>query len=193
MKNMGACSILSGMMSLSFTSCTMSMMPADKMAGYSNPKLKVVRTWNGFSAEAGTNFNGDVDVEYDPETKRFHLKGKVASDASGVVGAEGERADHLIRLREVESEFLQAKMQYALESQRIIGQNFQAFGSMLAIATAAGGDAVKKVVDAAAPILAGSKIDIAGMGGASLGTSLPSLQPMVPIPAPLEPRPIPPG
>jgi hypothetical protein len=150
--------------------CTIALLPADKLAGFSNPKLRVTRTWGGFTAEAGTNFEGDVDVQYDPETKAFRLVGKIVSDVSGVVGAEGERADHLVALREIESDFLKAKMQYALESQRIVGENFQAFGTMLAIATAAGGDAVQKVINAAVPILAGSKVDIAGVVGASLGT-----------------------
>jgi hypothetical protein len=60
-----------------------------------------------------------------------------------------------------------------VEVQRLVGENFKAFGTMLALAAAGGGDAVAKVVDAAAPILKGSAASLSlgglGMAGINLG------------------------
>jgi len=140
------------------------MQNASGLAGYSNPTLKMKKgIFGSMYFEAGTNFTGDVEAKYNPETGQFELSGTVGSDASGVVGAEGERADHLVELRRIEADYL-------IRSQEIVGENFQAFGNMLAVAAAGGGDAVSKVIDATVPILAGSggTIDLGKLGGASL-------------------------
>ena len=147
------------------------LMDASKLAGFSNPKLIVKKTWSGFYAEAGSDFSGKLDATFNPETNQFVLKGEVSSNVSGVVSAEGERADHLLELRKVET-------QYYLAAQQQVGKNFEAFGTMLAIASTAGGDAVAKVIDAAAPILKGSNVTLPGGISGTLGSSA------VPVPGP---------
>lgn len=138
------------------------LVDAGKLAGFSNPKLIVKKTITGFYAEAGSDFNGHLVADYDPETNRFHIDGTVSSNVSGVVTAEGERADHLIELRK-------AEMNYLVESQRLVGENVKAVGQMLALAAVGGGEAVAKMVDAAAPILKGSTVTLPGGLGATLG------------------------
>jgi len=128
------------------TGCLVS---AEHLAGFSNPKLKVKKSALGFSAEADTDFAGKLKADYNPETKQFSIDAEINSDAGTVIAAQGERADHLIELRKIEATYL-------LEAQKAVGENFKAFGQMLAIAAAGGGDGLKKVIDAAAPILAGS-------------------------------------
>lgn len=141
------------------------------LAGYSNPSSKVSYHWlTGFRAETGADFEGTLVGTYNPETKELSINLAVNSDPTTVIAAEGERADHLVRLHELVN-----------ERHRIVGENFQAFGTMLAIAAAGGGDAVATVIDAAAPILKGSAIglDIAGLGtiNANLGAADPTPPP----------------
>jgi len=145
--------------------CAGCLIDAGKLAGYSNPKASVrYNPWTkSFEAEAGTDFAGKLDGSYNPETKAFELHVDVASGVSPVVAAEGERADHLIELRKIEATYL-------LEAQKAVGENFKAFGQMLAIAAAGGGEAVAKVVDAAAPILKGSALGL-GAFSARLGAA----------------------
>lgn len=152
-----------------FVLTTGCLVDAGKLAGFSNPKLIVKKTMTGFYAEAGSDFNGHLIADYDPETNKFHIDGTVSSNVSGVVTAEGERADHLIELRK-------AEMNYLVESQRLVGENVKAVGQMLALAAVGGGEAVAKMVDAAAPILKGSTVTLPGGLGAALGG--------IPLPAP---------
>ena len=142
---------------------------ARHLAGFTEPKLVVKKTWNGFYAEAGTDFNGTIDATYDPATNAFTLKGQVNSNASGVITAEGERADHILELRK-------AEIAGTVEVQRLVGENFKAFGTVLALAAAGGGDAVAKVVDAAAPILKGSaaNLSLVGLGAAGINLGAPT-------------------
>lgn len=145
------------------------MVDASKLAGYSNPSAEISYSplW-GFRARTGADFTGDFEGHYNPETGAIDVVATVGVNASQVVGAEGERADHLVKLREIETAYL-------LESQKTVGDNFQAFGQLLAIATAAGGDAARQVIEAGIPILQGSRVrvDIPGVGGAeaNLGES----------------------
>lgn len=146
------------------TGCLNSM-DALKLAGFSNPKIKVTKNIFGFSAEAGTDLNGTIDVTYNPETGTITLKGSVNSNAANVVTAEGERADHIAAMQ-IE------QMKQVTERHRIVGENMKAAGQMMALAATAGGDALSKVIDATAPILAGSAIDINGIGSAQLGAMI---------------------
>lgn len=148
------------------------LVDASKLAGYSNPKLVVKKTMTGFYAEAGSDFNGHLKADYDPVTQKFTIDGTVSSNVSGVVTAEGERADHLVELRK-------AEMNYLVESQRLVGENFKAAGQMLALAAVGGGEAVAKVATAIAPVLAGSSVTLPGGIGAVLGTPVP-VPPVVP-------------
>lgn len=155
------------------------LVDAGKLAGFSNPKLIVKKTMTGFYAEAGSDFNGHLIADFDPETNKFHIDGTVSSNVSGVVTAEGERADHIIELRKSE-------MNYLVESQRLVGENMKAAGQMLALAAVGGGEAVAKMVDAAAPILKGSALNLPGGFGATIGAA-----PLPPVPT--DPTPPPPG
>ena len=150
--------------------CSGCLIDAGKLAGFSNPKVKISKTWGGVDVEVGTDFTGKAVGEYDPETKKIKFEVEVNSGVSSVVNAEGLRADHLIELRKIEAT-------YYLEAQKAAGENFKAFGTMLAIATAAGGDAVAKVVDAAGPILKGSAISLPAGIGATLGSTGPPAPP----------------
>ena len=157
--------------------CGGCLVDASKLAGYSNPSTDVsYNPWTkSFHARTGADFTGTLDGEYDPDTKRVRVKLEVGSNASGVVQAEGERAEHLVELRKLET-------QYLIESQRIVGDNFRAFGQMLAIAAAGGGEAVAKMVDAAAPILKGSALKVNGLGSIGLGETVGP--PAVAVPGP---------
>lgn len=141
-----------------------------KLAGYYDPKLVVKKTIWGFEAEVSTDFSGTIDATYNPETHEFILKGQVNSNSASVLAAQGERADHLVQMRLEE-------MKMVVERDRLVGENFKAFGQMIAIAAMGGGDAVAKVVDAAAPILKGSggsfNSSLLGAGKINLGESTP--------------------
>ena len=112
-------------LSLGVTGC---MMDASKLAKYSNPKLHVSYNRNGVEFEAGSDFKGDGKVHVNPVTKEIDAEVHVDSSVSAVDKAEGERADHLVELRRIEA-------QYLVESQRIVGENIKALGSILGDAT----------------------------------------------------------
>lgn len=156
------------------------LVDAGKLAGFTDPKAKI--KYRGLSAEVGTDFVGHMDGHYNAETKQIDLVVDVSSNASARVSAEGERADHIVELRRIETA-------YYLEAQKQVGKNFEAFGTMLAIAATAGGDAVAKVIDAAAPILKGSAITLPGGIGGTLGQPAPvepttAILPPIVTPAP---------
>lgn len=136
---------LFGMLSL----CGGCLVDASKLAGFSNPSLEVKRTPWGFTFKAGSDFKGEGSAEYNPETGQFKGHVLVTSDPTPVINAEASRADHLVELRRIETT-------YYLEAQKTVGENFQAFGNMLAIAAQGGGAAVAKVVESAAPLLTAS-------------------------------------
>ncbi len=136
---------LCGMLSL----CGGCLVDASKLAGFSNPSLEVKRTPWGFAFKAGSDFKGEGSAEYNPETGQFKGHVLVTSDPTPVINAEASRADHLVELRRIETT-------YYLEAQKTVGENFQAFGNMLAIAAQGGGAAVAKVVESAAPLLSAS-------------------------------------
>jgi hypothetical protein len=156
--------------------------------GYSNPTLEVKHSFfGGTSFKAGSNFSGELDAVYNPDTNAIEVHARADSNVADVLGAEGAR---------ITEQFLAARAaEYAYRNRQaeIVGDNFRAFGTMIAIATAAGGDAVQQVIDAAAPILAGSgaTLDITGLGhaGINLGQPLSGTPPPQPIPLP---EPVPP-
>ena len=151
------------------------LIDASKLAGFSNPKAKVkYHPWSGFTAEVGTDFTGKLDGDYDPATGKATIHAEVTSGVSSVVTAEGERADHLVELRRIETT-------YYLEAQKQVERNMDAAGRMISMAAIGGGEAVAKMVNAVAPVLAGSAIDIGGIGRATLGV------PIVGPPGPLTP------
>lgn len=141
---------------------------AGRFAGFTQPSFSASHGIFGTSVRASSDFAGNLVVDYDPETGELHAEAEVSSDASKVVSAEGERADHLVELRRIESE-------YKIESQRLVGENFRAFGQMLALAAAGGGEAIAKVIDAGVPLLKGSSahwdLEGLGSGGATLGAA----------------------
>lgn len=73
------------------------LMTAEEL-GASHPKLIFRKSLWGLYGEAGGNFIGDVDMKYDPTTGQLTLTGKIASDVSNVVKAEGERMDHMVAI-----------------------------------------------------------------------------------------------
>lgn len=150
---------------------------AKRLAMFSNPSSKVSYHWFwGLYAETGSDFEGTLKASYDPETKQLVIDLTISSDPTPVIGAEGTRADHLVELHRLD-----------VERHRLVGENFKAFGTMVALASVGGGEAVAKVIDAAAPILKGSGLgfDIAGIGSvsANLGAAEPD-EPKVPEPPP---------
>ncbi len=154
---------------------------AQRLAMFSNPSSKVSYHWFwGLYAETGSDFEGTLKASYDPETKQLVIDLTISSDPTPVIRAEGTRADHLVELHRLD-----------VERHRLVGENFKAFGQMLAIASQGGGEAVAKVIDAAAPILAGSGFgfDIAGLGSvtANLGTAEPTAAEPTAPEAPTEP------
>lgn len=82
--------------------CEVKPMRADDLFAVTAPKLTIKKTWLGFKAEAGTNFNGSLKADYDPVTGQIHIDGQVASDVSGVVKAEGERLALMESQREMD-------------------------------------------------------------------------------------------
>lgn len=137
------------------------VMDASALAGFSNPSLRVKHSvlW-GTEVQAGTDFAGNGHLVYRPETGELEVTLDVQSDASGVVTAEGLRADHLVELRRIEAERV-------IELHRLVGENLKAAGTMLALAAAGGGEAVAKIADAVAPVLKGSaaELNFEGLGG----------------------------
>lgn len=67
--------------------CHVTLDPASKVFGDAStaPKLKVKKTWTGFSAEASTDFAGTLDAQYHPDTGEISLKGAIASTANTVL------------------------------------------------------------------------------------------------------------
>ena len=119
--------ILSGIVCLVIGSCLSCgcMIDAGKLAGFSNPKLDMsYDAGRGkFDLEAGTDFQGKAEGHYNPETKQIDATIEVGSTASPVVQAEGERADHLVALRQIEATML-------VEMHRLVGENIRAVGDM---------------------------------------------------------------
>ena len=64
------------------------------------PAITAKKTWGGFFVEVGTNFTGEAEYETTPEG--IKVKVKVDSQAGDVTKAQGERAQMLEGLREIE-------------------------------------------------------------------------------------------
>lgn len=143
--------------------------------GFSNPDVTVKKTAFGFEARLGTDFRGKGDVRYNPKTGEFTLIGEMASDPTSVIRAESDRAAANL-------EAFKVIASYRIESQKIVGENFRAFGQMLALAAAAGGDAVAQVVKAGAPGLEASNRGI-GQFMESMAPALIGAATGLPVPA----------
>lgn len=164
--------------------CAIKPMTADELFGGASqaPKLKITKTWTGFSAEAGTNFEGSLNAKYIPETGEFNLDGKVSSGASDVLK---EYPNWIGSMLPAQQAMLQANVEInrlQVEKHRLVGENVKAVGQMLAMAAAAGGDAFAKMVDSTAPILRGAGVSLEGLGAFNLGPVAPVVEPVPPIP-----------
>jgi hypothetical protein len=128
---------------------------AGRLAGFSNPSSEVSYSWlTGFKAKTGADFSGSLKGDYNPETGQITVDANINSAVSPVVDAEGKRiTPEFLELRKIESNFKN-------EQARIVGQNFEAFGSMLQTAIIAGGDAVGRVLDTSLPVLGATVTDM---------------------------------
>lgn len=132
--------------------------------------------FSGTKFEIGSQFSGRL--EYDADTNGLaRLVAVVDSNPVNVIGAQGERARALETLQAQEIAFKNRQSE-------IVGENFEKFGNMLAIAIAAGGDAAQRVIDAALPLLAGSRaeLDLGGFGGGAIQLGSPQTNRMDPQP-----------
>jgi hypothetical protein len=95
--------------------CAMS--PALKLAGFTEPALKIKRTPDGtLEFYASADFKGRADIKKDVATgqlEEVHLD--FSSDPVAVTQAQGERAEHLVELRKIEAEFRLAQQQMITE------------------------------------------------------------------------------
>lgn len=133
---------------------------AANLAGYSNPSVQIKAGLFSKTLLIGTNFNGEAT--YDPETGKFHVK--VASAPEGVIAAEGERADHLVPLREIE------RMRI-VETHKAIGETITKTIDLISAAAMTGStQIVESVMQAAVPVLQGSALSLEGLGSANLGS-----------------------
>lgn len=122
------------------TGCRLS--DARALAGFSEPKVRWVNGLLWSELEISSEFTGNAQAEYNPETGRFLVDVELSSSVVPVIDAQGERAKALVELRQIEA-------QYLLEAQRVVGDNFVKFGNMLSIAAQGGGEAVGQVIQSA--------------------------------------------
>jgi len=160
-----------------FSSCTISTKPftANQLGGYSNPNVIVERTWRGGRVVIGSDANGTVDIDAELNADgTFKIKGKAefASNVSGVVDAEGRRmpGELMAGMQTRQMEMIEKLDAGLTERHRIVGENLKAVGQMVALAAAGGGSAIAKVIEATAPILAGSaaSLDLGKFGSLDL-------------------------
>ncbi len=173
---LGACGCLLG-------GCYVS--DASRLAGFSNPSVKVTKNIFGLSAQVGTNFMGKAEWAKDGT-----FKIEVNSAPEGVIGAEAARAKELIPLRTLEFD-------YQVAMQKQIGENINNFTELVTMALVTGStELAATIAGAAVPILQGSRIEATlpgGLGGSvNLGAAPPAgsevtsapggVQPGVPTP-----------
>lgn len=123
-------------------------MPVNEWLGISNPKVTITKNIFGFKAEAGTDFSGSLKADYDPQTGVIHLDGQVASDASGVVKAEGDRA---VQISPVVLEAIKGQV----EIEKARAETVKAVAQAIQASVVGGAASVAKMVEASTPILSG--------------------------------------
>lgn len=191
--------IVSGVVLLSaLTGCTLSAKPdfsASGLGKYSNPSTVVdlKKRRIEISSEANGTLN-IVDASLNKDGT-FHLQGNATfqSNPGTVVDAEGRRMPGEV-LAGTQLQMMQMTIELdkgLTERHRLVGENVKAVGQMLALAVASGGEAFAKMIDATAPILAGSGANLAmeGLGKVEMNLgnpspSLPRSPPEVPPPKP---------
>ena len=153
--------------------CTVAVTPADKLFGSASqaPKLKVKKSWTGFTAEASTDFSGTLDGNYKPETGEISVKAAIASTATPVIGANAEliKSMETIRIADIEASVVKQQevtkqMQHITDTARALGE--AGIGVV--------GDMVKMV--------AGSSVDVTTPFGVGLSGTLGTPQPIIAAP-----------
>ncbi len=59
--------------------------------GFTEGSVEVVYTPLFTALKIGSEFAGDLDADYNAETKQWRVKGKITSDPTGVIAAQGDR------------------------------------------------------------------------------------------------------
>jgi hypothetical protein len=151
--------------------CQVGLLPAKDLFGGAgqSPKLIVKKTLCGFYAEAGTDFNGHLVAEYNPDTKVFKLDGTVSSDAGSVLDKYPAWIGSMAEIRK-------AEIEANIEINKIQAMKFQAVADTARALGQAGVDVVKSMI----PMLAGSSVSATtpwgGLTG-TLGTPQPIVEP----------------
>lgn len=147
---------------------------AADLAGFQPTGVDIRHGWfSGTRVTINDRAQAKGDLEYDPATGKVVVHFEGNTDPASVIGAQGERADHLIRLREIEAERI-------VETHKAIGANIRSAIDGLAMAMAVGGDAGQKWIDAVGPILKGSAVSIDGLGDVRIGEPVVTPDPVDP-------------
>lgn len=88
------------------------MMPASKLAGFSEPCLRVKKdSRGGYEVYTSADFKGKGEIKVNKETGDIDISFNITTSATDVTQAQGERAQYLAELRKIEAEDRLAQMQ----------------------------------------------------------------------------------
>jgi hypothetical protein len=157
--------------------CQVGLIPADKLFGDAAkaPKLVVKKTLCGFYAEAGTDFNGHLSANYNPDTKAFTLDGTVSSDAGSVLDKYPAWIGSMADIRK-------AEIAANIEINKLQAQKFHDGSVAISDVMRTLGTAGVGIAGQIAATLAGSQVDVTTPFGVGISGAL-----GVPQPAPAAP------
>lgn len=134
---------------------------AEDLAGFQRTGVDIRHGWFiGTRVTINDKAQATGDLEYDPETGRIIVHFEGNTDPTSIIGAQGERADHLIRLREIES-------QRVVEQHRIAwagaNQLAQSLTNGLTAAIGLGAPVAEKFLDQAGPLMRSAADALSGL------------------------------
>lgn len=88
------------------------MMPVSKLAGFSEPCLRIKKdARGGYEVYTSADFKGKGEIKVNKETGDIDISFNITTSATDVTQAQGERAQYLTELRKIEAEDRLAQMQ----------------------------------------------------------------------------------
>jgi hypothetical protein len=92
------------------TGCAFMSAPQNA-AKLSNPRLRIEKRGSNVLLEAGTEMNGKVKADYNPQTGELHIDAEVNSSPSPVIDAETKRAEAMQQFYAMQMAALTAQTQ----------------------------------------------------------------------------------